>query len=262
MANKSKIEVGWRPQLWLVLASITLCVAALFGVQAKTITTVERHPVPMIESHRITVAPRSPRSHVGCSQMPCLALTFDDGPNTTVTPKVLAALEQANARATFFVIGLHVPGNEELLRRMQRDGDEVGNHSWAHPDLTKLTSEQIRAQVEQTQAVVIAAGLPAPRLFRPPYGAVNATVRSAVPLTLAMWNVDPTDWMSKDPGEIRTHIESQAAPGRIVDLHDIHEPTAEALPELLTNLQSHFQLVTVSELFNLAPGQRGEYYGR
>jgi len=193
---------------------------------------------------------------------PRLALTFDDGPNSAVTPKVLDALQRHQARATFFVLGARVAGHEALIQRMYQQGDEVGNHSWNHADFTTLSAGQITQQVAQTQAAVMRAGIPAPTLFRPPYGAVNAVVRSHVPLTLAFWNIDPEDWHDKKPDDIVKKVTDAARPGRVIILHDTGMVTGDAIDPLLTELQKNYQLVTFSELFNLAPGERGEFYGR
>jgi peptidoglycan/xylan/chitin deacetylase (PgdA/CDA1 family) len=199
---------------------------------------------------------------VDCGKVACLALTFDDGPNPISTPQVLDVLEREHVPATFFVVGSRVAGQEHILRRMFYDGDEIGNHSWSHPDLTTLTNDQILQQVNRTQAAVIGAGLPAPVLFRPPYGAVNATVKSAVPMTLAMWNVDPLDWKEKDPAKLKDIIVAQAKPGGVLDMHDIYGITAEVLGPAIDELKDKYTFVTFSELFDLQPGQRGEYFGR
>ena len=208
------------------------------------------------------VAPPPARAYVDCALESCLALTFDDGPNPVTTPLVLDALERHQARATFFVMGNRVAGNEALLRRMYAAGHEVGSHSWSHPDFTTLSLEQLKQQVTDTQAAVVAAGLPAPTLFRPPYGAMNGVVRSQVPMTIALWNVDPEDWKQKDPKKIVERVMASVAPGRVVDMHDTHQQTADSMDQLLVELQQHYQLVTFSELFDLAPGQPGVFYGR
>lgn len=199
---------------------------------------------------------------VDCGKVACLALTFDDGPNPVSTSQVLDVLERENVPATFFVVGSRVAGQEHLLRRMFYDGNEVGNHSWSHPDLTALTNGQILEQVNRTQAAVISAGLPAPVLFRPPYGAVNATVKTAVPMTLAMWNGDPLDWKEKDVNKVKDSIVAQAKPGGVLDMHDIYGITAQALGPAIDELKNKYTFVTFSELFDLQPGQRGEYFGR
>ncbi|MGF7228682.1 MAG: polysaccharide deacetylase family protein [Candidatus Saccharibacteria bacterium] len=199
---------------------------------------------------------------VDCAHVSCLALTFDDGPNPITTPQILDALERDHVPATFFVVGSRAYGQKNLLRRMFFDGDEIGDHSWNHPDLTALTSSQIMDQVAQTQAAVMAAGLPAPTLFRPPYGAVNANVRSTIPLTIAMWNGDPLDWKEKDVNKVIDSIVGQAKPGGVLDMHDIYGVTAQAIGPAIDQLRDKYTFVTFSQLFDLQPGQRGEFFGR
>jgi peptidoglycan/xylan/chitin deacetylase (PgdA/CDA1 family) len=108
----------------------------------------------------------------------------------------------------------------------------------------------------------MASGVPAPTLFRPPYGSVNDKVRANVPLTLAMWNVDPVDWGTQDPRAIAAAIVAQAKPGGVIDLHDIYGTTAQAIEPAIEQLKQHYTLVTFSEMFGLSSGQKGEYFGR
>ncbi|HSX29359.1 MAG TPA: polysaccharide deacetylase family protein [Candidatus Saccharimonadales bacterium] len=198
-----------------------------------------------------------------CSIKPCLALTFDDGPDPTHTPLVLDILANHHATATFFVVGVHVPGNGALLKRMHDAGHEIGNHSWGHLDMTTLAPQQIRQQIYDTQAAIAAAGVPVPHLFRPPYGAVNDVVRSSVPLTIVQWNIDPEDWANrKQAQQIIEHIDLHAKPGGVVIMHDTQARTVQALDILLTDLEKTYQFITVSDLLHLAPGQSGVYYGR
>jgi peptidoglycan-N-acetylglucosamine deacetylase len=145
---------------------------------------------------------------------------------------------------------------------MYQEGHEIGNHSWSHPKLTTLSPEQIRDQVDLTQVAVANAGVPAPTLLRPPYGDINDMVQANIPLTIALWNADPMDWDHRKQEELPGLIESQIHPGRVVVLHDTHRPTADSMDTVITNLQKNYKLVTFSELFDLAPGQPGRYYGR
>lgn len=201
-------------------------------------------------------------SPVSCSAQPCIALTFDDGPNGATTPQILNTLEKEHVTASFFVIGSRVVGNGALLQRMYADGDEIGNHSWTHPDFTTLKPDQVRQQVMLTQGIIESTGVPAPTLFRPPYGAVNPTVLHNVPLTVMFWNEDPKDWSQTDPQQIQQTILNAAKPGGVVDLHDIYQSTADALDPTIQKLKSeHYQFVTVSQLLGLKPGQQGTFYG-
>lgn len=209
-----------------------------------------------------TLATQPPKASVDCTKTACLALTFDDGPHPQATARLLDTLEREKVRATFFVVGSRVSGQEPLLRRMFYSGNEIGNHSWNHPDMTTLPPDQVVQQVNQTQAAVVAAGIPAPTLFRPPYGAVNATVRSMVPMTLALWNDDPLDWKGRDPAQLKDIIVAHARAGGVIDMHDIYGVTVDAMVLAIPELKHKYQLVTFSELMNTQPGLRGEYFGR
>lgn len=203
-----------------------------------------------------------PKAAVDCGKIACLALTFDDGPHPQNTARLLDILEREKVRATFFIVGSRVSGQEPLLRRMFYAGNEIGNHSWNHPDMTTLQPDQMLQQVNQTQAAIAGAQVPAPTLFRPPYGAVNTSVRSTVPLTLALWNDDPLDWKGKDPVHLKDIITAHARRGGVIDLHDIYGVTVDAMALAIPELKTKYQLVTFSELMNTQPGQRGEYFGR
>ncbi len=201
-------------------------------------------------------------SPVNCSQQKCIALTFDDGPNAATTSRILSILETEHVPASFFVVGSRIAGNQGLLRQMHADGDEIGNHTWSHPDLTTLTPDAVRQQVVMTQDAVEAAGVPAPTLLRPPYGDVNNMVLRNVPLTVMFWNEDPKDWAANTSQQIEKSVLMTAKPGGVIDMHDIYNVTANALDPIIQKLKSrHYQFVTVSQLMDLRPGQHGEYYG-
>lgn len=199
---------------------------------------------------------------VDCARVPCMALTFDDGPNATITPQILDILDRHQARATFFLIGSHIAGNEEIVRRIQRSGHEIGNHTWSHRNLSTLSPQEVEAEIGQTQATITAIGVPAPHVMRPPYGEADTMVRSHTPLAVVMWNVDPEDWHAKKPEKIVEHIVAHAKPGAIVDLHDIWQVTADSLDPILSSLEQTYHLVTVSELLDLPPNQPGVFYAR
>lgn len=185
-----------------------------------------------------------------------IALTFDDGPNPATTPIVLDLLKKYNAKATFFVLGNAVAGNEDILKRMVAEGHEVANHSWSHPNLTHLTADQIYQEIELTQQVIESAIGQRPEMVRPPYGAVNQTVVNAMGLPSIYWNVDTEDWLSRDSNAIFARVQQQACPGCIILMHDIHQSTVDSLEPVLQFLTSEgYNLVTTSELLgpNLNP---------
>lgn len=187
-----------------------------------------------------------------------IALTFDDGPNPATTPIVLDLLKKYNAKATFFVLGHAVAGNEAILQRMVAEGHEVANHSWSHPKLTALSSEEVRHEIESTQQAVEAAIGQRPKLVRPPYGAVNQAVVDAMGLPSIYWNVDTEDWRSHDSRVINEKVRMQACPGCIILMHDIHQSTVDSLESVLQFLTSEgYNLVTTSEL--LGPNLNPQY---
>jgi len=196
-----------------------------------------------------------------CAVEACLALTFDDGPDPATTPVILDALKFYNVKATFFLMGIHVVKSSDLVRRIAADGHELGNHSWAHPDFTKLTIEQIAQQIDQTNNAVVAAGAPLPKIFRPPYEKMNTTVETQVGLPIILWNIDPKDWKQTDPNVLIQMVVDQAKAGGIIVLHDVLPVTAAAIGGIIQNLTSRFRLVTITELLNLQTDSRGVFFG-
>lgn len=219
---------------------------------------LEEAPVPKPE------LPKSvePVSATDCSVQACLALTFDDGPDPVVTPIVLDVLAKEQVKATFFVLGNHAQKYPVLIKQVHQAGHEIGNHSWAHANFTKLTPAQMADDIKRTQVAVVAAGVPAPRFFRPPYGARNAQVNQAVGMPLAIWNIDPKDWRRTNPNELVAEVVATAKPGGIIVMHDTEANTAQSLQNMIMELKKRFHLVTVSELLQLPLGTTGEFSGR
>lgn len=179
-----------------------------------------------------------------------IALTFDDGPGAD-TPRLLDALKKYRAHATFFVIGNLVGGHSDILKRQITEGNEIGNHSWAHANLMALSPAEIEHQVQATQvAIQQATGGYTPRLIRPPYGAIDGRVTAHIGgLVPAMWSVDTLDWRDRDTGIILDRIMSGARNGGVILLHDIHPRSVDAAIAAIQRLRSEgWQLVTVSQL--------------
>ncbi|HKR81633.1 MAG TPA: polysaccharide deacetylase family protein [Candidatus Saccharimonadales bacterium] len=263
MKKKLGRAARWAKRPQLVAALVALGLVAVSQLFTNRGGPGGLEPVlPANAPYSATADVKAPLSHIDCAKIPCINISFDDGPNPVTTPQILTILEQNHVRANFFVVGLRAAAMPQILQREYQDGHEIGNHSWSHPDLTTLSREQVQAQVLQTQAAVVAAGVPAPRLFRPPYGAMNPMVKSQIHMTLAMWNVDPEDWGSKDPAKLAERVIATAKPGGVIDMHDIDAATVTALPAILQNLKERFQFVTMSQMFNLAPNQHGEFFGR
>lgn len=231
----------------------------------KTVSKLEQELTPEQDNlstfllQKLATPPPPPPAD--CQVEQCLALTFDDGPNADSTPIILSALEKAQVHASFFVLGYKVAPSAAILQRIHADGSDIGNHSWTHPDFTKIPAAQVQQQVDMTQAAIAAIGVPAPYLLRPPYGSINEAIASRINMPIIMWNVDPKDWAQKDPNAVAQIVESQAKPGGIIVMHD--KPlTAAAVDKIVTDLKSKYRLVTVSQLLGLNLTSRGIYFGR
>ena len=192
-----------------------------------------------------------------------VALTFDDGPDGNTTPQALDILAKYKIKATFFVQGKNIAGNEAILKRMQAEGHEVGNHSWNHPVLTKLSLEDAKKQITDTEDAIIKVLGKSSKLMRPPYGAISDDIRNSLDLSFILWDVDSLDWKSKNEAAIFTEIQHQTSDGSIILLHDIHQPSVNSLPKVIEYLQEQgYSFVTVSELLNTRLKPHEIYYSR
>ncbi|WP_144207433.1 polysaccharide deacetylase family protein [Streptococcus constellatus] len=191
-----------------------------------------------------------------------VALTFDDGPNAATTPQALDILSKYHVKGTFFMLGKNVAGNEQLVKRVHDEGHEIGNHSWSHPQLPILSLEQAKKQIADTQVALRAVIGESPKLMRPPYGAINDTIRNAIDMSFIMWNVDSLDWKNRNTMSIMQQVKKQTAAGSIILMHDIHQTTINALPSVIEYLQKNgYTFVTVSELLHHQLEVHRLYYG-
>ncbi len=194
-----------------------------------------------------------------------IALTFDDGPSSKVTPRVLQTLKQHEAKATFFMLGSRVEMYPNIAAQVAAEGHEIANHTFSHPNLKKLTHKEMREEIDKTNSIIeVATGITA-TLFRPPYGVYNQDIlnyTNANNYTTILWSVDSLDWKSRNPAKIKEEILNNVSNKSIVLMHDIHTATAEALPELLITLKKEgYEFVTVSELLTLQEEKVDPYFG-
>ena len=193
---------------------------------------------------------------------PMVALTFDDGPGER-TGELLAQLEKYNAHATFFMQGKNIPGKEDFVKKMKETGCELGNHSYDHPQLTKLSADKIANQIGTTNDLIQQAAGSTATVMRPPYGAINDTVRSSVGLPMILWSIDTLDWKTRNAQSSIDTVMNDVQDGDVILMHDIHTESIDAALVLIPKLEeAGYQLVTVSEMAK-AKGvalQNGEKY--
>jgi len=198
---------------------------------------------------------------IDCSQRPCVALTFDDGPSV-YTEGLLDILSQHGVKATFFILGKSARIQSETVSRIFAEGHQIGNHTWDHPNLTKLSDELIQQQLDQTDAIVTQIIGQPTRHLRPPYGAYNDRVLAVSGLPIIFWSVDPLDWRDRDADIVAARI-SESPAGAIILAHDIHKTTVAAVPLIIEALRERgIQFVTVTQLFEPEQLVAGNVYVR
>jgi peptidoglycan-N-acetylglucosamine deacetylase len=191
-----------------------------------------------------------------------VALTFDGGPSG-YTPKIDRILQRKRVRSTFFWVGSRIDGWERMVKRASRQGHEIANHSWFHDDLTGLPAGAIRHQLARTNRLIARLTGKRPRIFRPPYGAVNPKVRRVagdLRMRTVTWDVDSVDWTSPGCEQIVAKVRREVRPRAIVLLHDgggNRTQTVCALPRIIHDLRARgYRFATVSKV--LRKKRRGE----
>lgn len=179
---------------------------------------------------------------------PTIALTFDDGPSK-YTKQIIELLNQYDANATFFILGNKVKNYEETLKFLLENGNEIGNHSYNHKKLSRLSKDELQNQIEQTNKVVKETLNYDIKFLRPTYGAISENLRKNTNMEIVLWNVDTTDWKLKNSKTIASKTLHDIKDEKIILMHDIYKSTLEALKIILPELKKQgYQIVTVSEL--------------
>ena len=177
-----------------------------------------------------------------------VALTFEDGPDI-YTERLLNALEEQDAKATFFVVGDAASDFPDTINRILNTGNELGNHTYSHETLTKLDSSEIPYQINDLNQVIEQLTGTSTDLLRPPYGAVNETVQENSDFPIILWALDSGDKDTSEIGDIVQKVLENVKDGDIIRMHDTHETSVAAAEVLITELKNRgFELVTVSEL--------------
>ncbi|WP_313256922.1 polysaccharide deacetylase family protein [Lacrimispora sp.] len=186
---------------------------------------------------------------------PMVALTFDDGPFAPVGNQIMDCLAQYGGKATFFVVGSRVSAYGAEMQRMVAEGHEIGNHTYEHKNLTKLSGAQIQSQINLCNDAVQAACGVRPALVRPPGGAKNGTVLANVQAPVIMWSIDTRDWKTRNASKTVNSVMSQVRDGDIVLMHELYSQSGAAALEIIPRLtEAGYQLVTVSEMAALRGG--------
>ena len=179
---------------------------------------------------------------------PMVALTFDDGPSQ-YTEGILDALENNDARATFFELGNRVKQYPDVVLRIDQIGCEIGNHSYDHAILGNASSAKIAQEIKKTDTSIKKITGKKPVLLRPPYGSIGSNLRKNAGKPMILWSIDTLDWKTKSADKVYQCVMNQVKDGDIILMHDLYKSSREAAKRLIPALKKKgYQMVTVSEL--------------
>lgn len=193
-----------------------------------------------------------------------IAFTFDDGPNYN-SSKMVDVLSKWGMRATFFVVGNRAEKEADILLKMVAKGMEIGNHTYSHKLLTKLSSEAIREEITKTDRVIFDITGRDVSLVRPSYGSSNKRVRSSIDRPIIVWDIDTLDWKYHNSKRLSDYILKNVQDGDIVLMHDIYSATVNGVDMVIPKLMERgYRVVSVSELFSMRGKEleKGKVYGR
>ena len=236
--------------------ALTLLAATCFAVEPLEKIEPTPAPTPAPEAPAVVVPTAVPAkiTFTQCNvEGPYIAITFDDGPHPTQTPRLLKMLKERGIKATFYWVGQCVAENPDTARLVVAEGHEVGNHSWSHPLLSKMAETSVHDQLDRTDIVIKQTTGVTPATMRPPYGGFTVQQRAWSYATWGykciLWDVDSLDWKHRNPAKTQSIILSTTRPGSIILCHDIHKTTVDAMPATLDALIAKgFKFVTVSQL--------------
>lgn len=183
------------------------------------------------------------------AEKPMLALTFDDGPNPTSTPVLLDGLKKRGVKVTFFVIGSNAKKNPDIVKQEAQDGHIVGNHTYNHVEITKVSEEVARKEIMDTSKLVEEITGQPTQYMRPPFGAWQKELEMELEVMPVLWNVDPLDWTTENEDEIVNKVVTDVKENDIILLHDCYISSVNAALRIVDILQKEgYEFVTVEEL--------------
>ena len=223
--------------------------------------STQREELVAIENELAPVAARFPGTFFYKGQPNGLrvALTFDDGSDRIETNAMLDVLKRYQVPATFFLLGRNMPGNGDVVERIVAEGHTVANHSTTHPDLRRLTAEQVQNEMLTLENQIYEITGLRTALMRPPYGFVtDENIRQLQDLgyKIIKWTVDTNDWRDMDIDKVLINTMPNIRDGSIILMHDYlsQSVTKEVLPEIIHSLRSQgYTFVTVDELLGISP---------
>ena len=185
----------------------------------------------------------------GVKEKPSIAITFDDGPSSRYTGRLLDGLKERSVKASFFLIGENAEENPVLVERIYKEGHLIGNHTYSHVQMTHLSEEAAVREIEKTDQVISAITGEHVAYMRPPFGAWQRELEVRMEVLPVLWSVDPLDWTTENVDEIVSKVVTEVEEGDIILLHDCYASSVEAALRIVDILQKEgYEFVTVDRL--------------
>lgn len=246
------------PLTLAAVAAVTLTVVLV--IQANKLETLS----PREERDQAAASgPGALPGQVDCRKAKCIALTFDGNPGEP-TDRLLDLLKEYKAPSTFFLEGRRIHTFPHVVRRIAKEGHEIGNHTWTHAVLTDVSDTQIRDELRRTARAISSITGSEPTLMRPPQGRTDdrvSRISKDMGIAQVLWTVTAKDYETDDTALITKRVLAGADRDGIILLHPLHKGTMPAMPSVLKALSSQgYTLVTVSQLLAPAEAEPGEIY--
>ncbi len=178
-----------------------------------------------------------------------VALTFDDGPHPQYTVEMMEGLKKKNVKATFFLLGEQVEKHPEIVKKIYEEGHVIGNHSYKHEQLSKLTMQKACEQVNRTNELIYDITGENPAYLRPPFGDWHEKLDCEANMVEVLWDVDTLDWSSQNHNEIVNKVLKNVKENDIILMHDGYETSVTAAMEIIDTLRERgYEFVTVDEI--------------
>ncbi|WRZ95552.1 polysaccharide deacetylase family protein [Streptomyces sp. NBC_01007] len=249
-----------RPHLLILLTVVAaVMVIVAMVIQANKMETLS----PREERDRAASGTVVPSGQVDCRKVKCIALTFDGNPGEP-TDRLMDLLKEYKASSTFFLEGRRIHEFPDVVRRIAREGHEIGDHTWTHAVLTDVSDAQIRDELRRTARAISRITGTEPTLMRPPQGRTDdhvSKVSKELGMAQVLWTVTAKDYETNDTTLISKRVLAGAGRDGIILLHPLHKGTVPAMPSILETLSKRgYTFVTVSQLLAPSRAEPGKIY--
>ena len=226
----------------------TFCLFNLLGISMYTGQNENKPAKEAAEERAVTDAVEYVSSTM-VAEAPKIAITFDDGPSVHCTGRLLDGLKERNVKATFFLIGKNAKENPELVKRLFEEGHLIGNHTYNHVDIAKVSDDEAKKEILDTDEAIFSITGKHVEYMRPPFGIWQRRLELDLEVLPVMWSIDPLDWTTENVDEIVNKVVTEAEENDIILLHDCYDSSVDAALRIVDILKEKgFEFVTVDEL--------------